>query len=291
MATKSAGEEGFRWFLGVVEDRNDPEKQGRVRVRMFNVHGDKVETPTNTIPWAVILMPGYSSSLKQVGVSATGLQVGSTVFGFFMDGNEALLPAIIGAFPGKGDIPRLAAEQNTIQKELMGPEPSSAYGAKYPYNKVTQTESGHVFEIDDTPNSERLHHYHKSGTYTEINAAGDHVQKIVGNGYKIVAKDNTVYIQGNVNIVVKGNANYTVEGNMSLKVGGSMSVTVGGATSYRYNSTMSEYVAGETNLRYATTMKEYFGGDYYVRRQNGFRDYTCPNDNSRTSGTDCSYNL
>ena len=214
MATKSAGEEGFRWFLGVVEDRNDPEKQGRVRVRMFNVHGDKVETPTNTIPWAVILMPGYSSSLKQVGVSATGLQVGSTVFGFFMDGNEALLPAIIGAFPGKGDIPRLAAEQNTIQKEQMGPEPSSAYGAKYPYNKVTQTESGHVFEIDDTPNFERLHQYHKSGTYTEINAAGDHVQKIVGDDYEIVQKNQEVYIKGNVNIKVDGNYTLNVTGDI-----------------------------------------------------------------------------
>jgi hypothetical protein len=79
MATQSAGEEGFRWFLGVVVDRNDPEKQGRVRVRIYNVHGDEVETPTKTIPWAVILMPGFSSSLKEVGVSATGLQVGSTV--------------------------------------------------------------------------------------------------------------------------------------------------------------------------------------------------------------------
>ena len=216
MATKSVGEEGVRWFLGVVEDRDDPEKQGRVRVRIYNVHGDKVETPTNTIPWAVVLMPGFSSSLKQVGVSATGLQVGSTVVGFFMDGNESLLPAIIGAFPGKGDIPKLATNQNTLQKQQLGPEPGSAYNSKYPYNKVTQTESGHVFEVDDTPNFERLHQYHRSGTYTEIDHEGRRVNKIVGDDYEIVQKNQEVYIKGNVNIKVDGNYTLNVTGNIVI---------------------------------------------------------------------------
>lgn len=216
MATQSAGEEGFRWFLGVVEDRDDPKKQGRVRVRIYNVHGDKVETPTNTIPWAVILMPGFSSSLKEVGVSATGIQVGSTVVGFFMDGNESLLPAIIGVFPGEGDIPRLAANQNTIQKQQLGPEPTSAYNSKYPYNKVTKTESGHVFEVDDTPNFERLHQYHKSGTYQEIDHEGRRVNKIVGDDYEIVQKNQEVYIKGNVNMKVDGNYTLNVTGNIVI---------------------------------------------------------------------------
>lgn len=216
MATQSAGEEGFRWFLGVVVDRNDPEKQGRVRVRIYNVHGDEVETPTKTIPWAVILMPGFSSSLKEVGVSATGLQVGSTVVGFFMDGNESLLPAIIGAFPGKKDIPKLAANENTIQKQLLGPEPASAYNSKYPFNKVTQTESGHVFEVDDTPNFERLHSYHKSGTYTEIDQEGRRVNKIVGDDFEIVQKNQEIYIKGNVNIKVDGNYTLNVTGDIVI---------------------------------------------------------------------------
>lgn len=214
MATKSVGEEGFRWFVGVVEDRNDPAKQGRVRVRIYNVHGDKVETPTNTIPWAVVLMPGFSSSLKQVGVSATGLQVGSTVIGFFMDGNETLLPVVLGSFPAKDDIPKLAANQNTLEKQPLGPEPSSAYNSKYPYNKVTQTESGHVFEVDDTPNHERIHTYHRTGTYQEIDENGRRVNKIVGDDYEIVQKNQEVYIKGNVNITVEGNYTLNVTGDI-----------------------------------------------------------------------------
>lgn len=216
MTTKAVGEEGFRWFIGVVEDRDDPEQQGRVRVRIYNVHGDVVETPKNTLPWAIILMPGYSASLKQVGTSATGLQINSTVFGFFMDGNDATMPVIFGVMPGKNDLPKLAAGQNTINKLLVGPEPESAFRAKYPFNKVTQTESGHVIEVDDTPNYERLHTFHKSGTYSEVDQSGRRVNKIVGDDYEIVQKDKTVYINGNVNIKVKGNYTLDVDGDVII---------------------------------------------------------------------------
>lgn len=216
MATKSVGEEGFRWFVGVVEDRDDPEKQGRVRLRIYNVHGDKVETPTSTLPWAITLLPGTSASLNQVGVSATGLQIGSTVFGFFIDGNEATMPMIFGVMPGKGDIPKLATGLNTTDKPLLGPEPVSTFNAKYPYNKVTQTESGHVIEVDDTPNFERLHTFHKSGTYSEISEDGRRVNKIVGDDYEIVVKNKTVYINGNMTIEVNGNYNLNVSGDITI---------------------------------------------------------------------------
>jgi len=230
MATQSVGEEGFRWFIGVVEDRNDPDKQGRVRVRAYNTHGDKVEVPTNTLPWATVLMPGYSSSANQVGVSSTGLQLGSTVVGFFIDGNDTLMPVVFGVMPGKGDIPKLAIGQNTINKQTLGPEPASAYNTKYPFNKVYQSESGHVIEIDDTPNFERLHTYHRTGTYTEINEDGRRVNKIVGDDFEIVQKDKNLYIQGAFTITAKGNI--TINGD--IKVNGSITATgdvIGGGIS------------------------------------------------------------
>lgn len=230
MATQSVGEEGFRWFIGVVEDRNDPDKQGRVRVRAYNTHGDKVEVPTNTLPWATVLMPGYSSSANQVGVSSTGLQLGSTVVGFFIDGNDTLMPVVFGVMPGKGDITKLAIGQNTINKQTLGPEPVSAYNTKYPFNKVFQSESGHVIEIDDTPNFERLHTYHRTGTYTEINEDGRRVNKIVGDDFEIVQKDKNLYIQGAFTITAKGNI--TINGD--IKVNGSITATgdvIGGGIS------------------------------------------------------------
>lgn len=204
MTTKNLGSEGFRWFVGVVEDREDPDKLGRVRVRAHAFHGNNVEAPTSTLPWAIILMPGYSSSLKEVGTSSTGLQVGSTVVGFFFDGDEGTMPIIFGVLPGKDDIAKLAIGQNTINKEMIGTEPESAYNATYPYNKVFKSESGHVVEIDDTPNYERLHTFHKSGTYTEIDHDGRHVLKVVGDSHEVVAKNKKVFILGDLDIEVTG---------------------------------------------------------------------------------------
>ena len=42
------GLEGFIWWIGVVEDRQDPEQLGRVRVRCFGWHTDeKDKIPTD----------------------------------------------------------------------------------------------------------------------------------------------------------------------------------------------------------------------------------------------------
>ena len=53
--------------------------------------------------------------------------------------------------------------------------PESAV-SEYPYNHVTHTEAGHVLEIDDTPEGERLHVYHAVGTFIEIQPDGSRVK-------------------------------------------------------------------------------------------------------------------
>ena len=41
------GKNNFVWFNGVVEDRNDPQKLGRLRVRCVGIHTDnKDDLPT-----------------------------------------------------------------------------------------------------------------------------------------------------------------------------------------------------------------------------------------------------
>jgi hypothetical protein len=101
-------------------------------------------------------------------------------------------------------------------------EPPSAYAAKYPYNNVTQTESGHFQEFDDTPGAERIRTQHKAGTFTEIQPDGTEVHKIVGDGYYITAKDGNVIINGQCNINIVGNAEITVGGDAITNVKGSV---------------------------------------------------------------------
>ena len=216
--TMNMGSEGFKWFFGVVEDRDDPLKLGRVRLRVNTVDntGNTQELPTSGLPWAIPLVPIMSSSKNQVGLAPVGPEIGSTVFGFFMDGSQGQQRVYMGSLfgiPGndakKHDVPEQARGIDTLNKQMVGPEPESAFAAVYPYNKVFKSESGHVFEVDDTPNKERIHTYHRSGTYNEVNAEGRRVQKVVGDDYEIVIRDKTVYIKGNVNIRVDGE--YTVE--------------------------------------------------------------------------------
>jgi hypothetical protein len=224
MTTRNIGEEGFRWFVGVVEDRDDPLKLGRVKVRIYNVHSMKQSrVGTDNLPWAVVMSPVTGANFNKVGQAPLGIQVGTTVIGFFMDGDDGNNPIIMGAtagIPGQivdnHDVPPEARELNTINKEQLGPEPPSAYNAKYPYNKVMRTESGHVVEIDDTPNFERIHVYHKSGSYLEINEAGRIVTKAADGQVEVVVKNKDVFVGGNVNMTVQGSAKITVNGSTTL---------------------------------------------------------------------------
>lgn len=239
----------FVWFIGVVEDRNDPVKMGRVRVRCFGWHTDKkTEIPTEELPWAIVTSPTSSASNGGLGTSPSGLLEGSWVFGFFMDGNLAQEPMIIGSIPGypveapntglgfndpagnfprivgEPDVNRLARGTNTISYELDSSisEPASSYAAAYPFNHVMETESGHIKEYDDTPGAERIRERHRSGTLYEIHPSGDRVVRIVGNDYQIVAGAENIHIQGNANIIVNQSVNMKVGGSMRIASGGTM---------------------------------------------------------------------
>lgn len=223
MTTQKLGQEGLIWFIGKVEDRNDPLKLGRVKVRIYDFHTpNKSLMPTDQLPWALIMVPPTNPSHNKVGISPTGLTVDSTVIGFFIDGKDANQPVIMGTIHGipennaqKHDVSEVAREINNISKSYDSREPESAYGTIYPFNKTLRTESGHVIEIDDTPGHERIHVYHKSGTYTEINKDGRKVEKVVDNHFEIVLKNQTVHIIGNVDILVDGT--YTVESKGNMK--------------------------------------------------------------------------
>ena len=226
MTVKNIGQEGFVWFVGRVENREDPSKLGRVKVRPYNLYSsNEALVTTDELPWAIVMMPPTNPSYNKVGWSSTGLTVGSTVLGFFMDGNDCNQPVVMGTMHGipgnvlaNHDMTEAAREINNIKKEYEYDErePQSPYAAKYPYNKVLQTESGHFVEVDDTPGQERLHIFHKTGTYTEIDKDGQKVDKVVDNHIEIILKDETVHILGNVDIKVDGNYTLNVDGDIII---------------------------------------------------------------------------
>ena len=108
--TDYAGRDGFQWWVGEVESVEDPIQQGRVKVRVVGWYQKgKVgedgaspyleDLPTEALPWATVLLPTDRPQIKNAG-STCELQVGAFVMGFFMDGDEAQLPVVLGAFRG-----------------------------------------------------------------------------------------------------------------------------------------------------------------------------------------------
>ena len=91
------GRDEFVWWMGVVEDNEDEDKLGRLKVRIFGYHPPKNtnKVPTVDLPWSTVVA---SASLP--GAYAR-LDIGEWVFGFFIDGKDAQEPAVLGWLPGK----------------------------------------------------------------------------------------------------------------------------------------------------------------------------------------------
>ena len=300
----------LRTFIGVVEDRNDPNQLGRVKVRIYSVHNeDKSQIPTKDLPWAMVLQTGSNAATSGVGYSGTGIVEGTWVFGLFLDEGEFQNPLVLGSLHGKPDlgpakdqgfndprgvypkndgdtytlgessISRLArgrkhAEKHAVLiskregKDKLGevdiakgpsvgsviekavkavfdrrddwtePHPRTGEGrlkkwwegtnnySTYPFCHVWYTESGHALEVDDTPGAERLHWYHRSGSFQEIQATGDQIEKVIGDSYEIDLKNKHMYIGGDFTITVDGDSKELVHGNKIVEVDGEYLVTV-----------------------------------------------------------------
>jgi hypothetical protein len=144
------GQDGFIWFVGVVEDRNDPMLLGRVRVRCLGFHTeDIISLPTPDLPWAHVMHPVTDPSMHGMGNTPSFLVEGSWVIGFFRDAQEKQQPVIIGSLPG---MPGSSADQSKGFNDPRGPD---AKQDEYKGKNLTygpypgSTSSGHSFlEVD-----------------------------------------------------------------------------------------------------------------------------------------------
>ena len=303
MSSNFMGLDGFIWFTGVVEDRNDPSKLGRVKVRALGFHTEDLnDIPTKDLPWAHVMHSVTDPSMQGLGNTPSFLVEGTWVIGFFRDAREKQQPIIMGTLPGypqntpditkgfndpneiypsseithsghstgESDVNRLARNEtdkahSVVAKKDSGitkdvpianssstfNEPSSAYAASYPKNHVFETESGHIKELDDTTDNERIHEYHKAGTFYEIDKDGNKSTRVVGDNYEVVAGSNYVNVKGDVNLTIDTNCNTYIKGNWNIQVDGSKTEVVTGAVTETYKDTKTETVTGAVSETYS----------------------------------------
>jgi hypothetical protein len=203
-----------RWFIGTVVSIDDPTQLGRIKVRVDGIHGSSILD--TDLPFAQTIVPITEGGTQGLG-NNLGVQVGARVFGIFLDSKDSQMPLVFGSMPkyedasaGDRSTPQLARGTNTITKtpDTVTSEPDSPYAAVYPHNKAVTTTSGHAIEIDDTPDAERIHIYHKSGTFVEIHPNGDVVTH-TKNGFKTVTGNEKIHVTGDMEIVCDGNFKVT----------------------------------------------------------------------------------
>ncbi len=119
--------------------------------------------------------------------------------------------------------------ENTLPNPEESPTPDSKYEtleepsvtgkSQYPLNKVYESRSGHIFEVDDTPGAERIHQFHRSGSYTEYHPDGKLVQKAVHERWDMTAKDR--------NYITQQTYTHTIEQDWYMKIKGKVVFNVG----------------------------------------------------------------
>ena len=161
-----------RWFIGKVINVStppDPLKLGRIQVRILGFHDGitKEDIPDDKLPWAQVFTPITEGGTGGLG-SNLGIQKDARVFGVFLDGEESQTPLVFGALPKVEEIKdekisdvstsKRARNVNEIEKtdDIITQEPKAKNVFKpiYPFNKVHQTERGHMIEIDDSHDSD-----------------------------------------------------------------------------------------------------------------------------------------
>lgn len=286
-----AGKNGFIWFTGIVEDRQDPIKLGRVRVRCVGWHAEnKMLLPTDMLPWAIVAFPTNNTN-------PYAPKEGDMVFGFFGDGESAQAPIVVGVFPAiplkagnaqeafsdSRDAGQLASapvkpsesatlyprrldepttsrlarndsdypspiNQSKAANKASKVEPNSYYNAVYPYNNVYESESGHALEFDDTKGAERIHLYHRSGSYVEYGPEGDRAERIQRDKFTVVVGDDSVYVQGDVKLYVDGNVTAEIGGNLQATISGNATADVNGNLQASIGGNVTADVGGQADM-------------------------------------------
>lgn len=117
----------------------------------------------------------------------------------------------------------ISKELTPVAKKMTVAEPAYGGGkSSYPNNIVYESPSGHIVEFDDTPGSERIHVYHRTGAYFVIDPVGSTTMKTVVDHTHIVGGDRSAQIEGDDTTTISGQS-YTKAGDdIIMKSGGTI---------------------------------------------------------------------
>ena len=272
------GQDGFIWFTAVVEDRQDPAKLGRVRVRCLGYHtDDKIVLPTSSLPWAHVLLPITSSGISGIGQSPIGLLEGSWVFGFFRDSLHKQEPVIMGSLPGRpsesaktskgfydpnGVYPRYIDEPDTNRLAVNNADKEAPSLTARKADRITnivgvnntwaQPEISYnaVYPLNHVYESESGHVLEFDDTTDAKRIHLRHTSgtsiEMTNNGDQIEITKNNRYIlvTADNKVYIKGTKDVVIDGNYDLKINGNYNIEVAGNKTETISGTKTSNTTG-----------------------------------------------
>lgn len=170
LSPKFAGE-----YIGIVEDNADPEKIGRLRVRVSELYGT---IPDNKLPWASPQAPFGGNGYGLFMIPGVGARVRIKLFR-----NHPWFPIWDGTHWLRGEAPTEAQ---------VDP----------PLNFVMKTPAGHTLEFSDVEGSKYIKFTDVNGDYFQIDSeAGDRNDSISNDANKDVGNNWNVTVGGRVTII------------------------------------------------------------------------------------------
>ena len=191
----SIGRDGFLWWIGQVAHKDSWRevnaaislrgfKGNRVKVRIVGYHPFDPEgnvLPDEDLPWAEVLADPFSGN-GQGGVSKSlSLVGGEMVLGFFLDGEDAQQPVIMGLFPKYDNVKNTYTAAQMKSRKSSGFEPFEAYTRA----NLTQPEAPAAHTTKTTQNG-------KKNVVSSFSADNDEVKPVSSDAFtKYQQKTNT----------------------------------------------------------------------------------------------------
>ena len=221
------GQDGFVWWIGIVEDINDPLTLGRCKVRCFGYHPAKStnQVPTEDLPFALTIHPLNTPNLY------ASPKVGEWVFGFFLDSMSAQEPAILGYLPA---IPQAAAEYFGTAPNLTR-NFARVNTANNSANTICWEIGNNIVEVVTQSSTEANGHIliqHKTGAKVNIDSNGKISIYTPTNDISIEATNGDINLNAkNINLTASKSITTTSTLATTVVAGGLASITAGGAFS------------------------------------------------------------
>lgn len=220
-----------KFYRGIVVDNNDPEKYGRVRVKLFGLNEHEA---IDNLPWAEVMQSAGFGLISGVGLSAV-LKQGTWVYVIFEDNNPEK-QIVIGVSTGinelrsdgfsdpdnKYPLPSTLSQSDfgqcnindfSLENKGLSDTTMTSHGIMFNYQTtvsedayrdswVLRSETGMLFEIDDKNGQIRI--THPEGTFINIEKDGSVKVSSVNNITLNAKKDLEFNVLGDFKVNVDG---------------------------------------------------------------------------------------